>query len=295
MVGKKHRGLQERANRVKGGGLILPEIDKYLSVKSIGKSEHTKRKYREVLGKFSDVLEGKGIASLRDVDARDIDDFLLMLSNRSERTISLYLQIIYNLFKHYNLTGIAEYIQDLMRGFRPRREVGVYLREEDIPKFLSVIDRDDFEFVVRLMLFSGLRLSEVLSVRYEDFDFNDGVLIVRGKGKKERIAFVDDRTLELARKLVEKNNLRKDEPIVKLGRRWIQVKTKMTARKAGIEYWNRLTPHKLRHTFAIMWIKNKGDLRTLQKLLGHSSLSVTEVYLDFDIKEKRDEYKKIFS
>lgn len=111
-----------------------------------------------------------------------------------------------------------------------------------------------------------------------------------GKGKKDKVVFVDDRILELIEEYLNEREDKNEAFFVnrrgkRLGDRYIEILVKKYARKAGIK--KKVTPHTLRHTFATHLLQNNANIVVIQKLLGHASLSTTQIYTHVT-----DEYKK---
>lgn len=158
--------------------------------------------------------------------------------------------------------------------------------------------------MLELLFSTGLRVSELCSLT-NDIDINTEEFAIRGKGGKVRVVFVSDE----ARKAVKAyQNARKDmndamfvqvgkeikskEPLP-LTRRSIERIVKHYATKAGI--YKKVTPHVLRHSFATDLLSNGADIRSVQMMLGHASISTTQVYTHLTDKQLRDTHKKFHS
>ncbi len=135
--------------------------------------------------------------------------------------------------------------------------------------------------MVRLMLDAGLRCGEVLSLRTRDIDWNTGKIHVhQGKGKKDRIVWLNDDALDVLREWREKKpegdllftTLKGD----KINARYIRAMVERKRKKAEIE--KDIHPHTLRHSFATDIYRESKNLRLVQKALGHSSIQTTEIY-----------------
>ena len=139
--------------------------------------------------------------------------------------------------------------------------------------------------MVRLMLECGLRVSEVCNLRTSDLDMNSCALSIRdGKGGKDRQVWTPESLRDLISEWLERrpeadenwmfptNNGSKTDP------RSIRRTVKTYGEKAGIEWHEDLSPHTLRHTFATNLLRKNGNIRLVQKALGHSDLSTTMIY-----------------
>lgn len=152
--------------------------------------------------------------------------------------------------------------------------------------------------VVELLLSSGLRCEELCNLKWNDINFvTKDVSVVEGKGRKNRITMMDDVTRKYL--LEYKESLKYESEYVfatkyrgKINRRdessvWLLLKT--VGDRAGIKESN---PHKYRHTFATTLYKRGMDVHMIQRLLGHSNINTTMIYIDSDMDTLRDAYKR---
>ena len=157
-----------------------------------------------------------------------------------------------------------------------------YLKEKDVITILSTKVEPKFHIAILLMLYGGLRASEVLEVRKKDFTIVDDVLqlLVKGKGNKERITFI---TSKSAKNELEKyiDTLSNDDYIfptrAKINKiSWLVKLAKKLREDSGVDF----TLHRLRHTFATDLVSKGVQIQYIQKLLGHASVTTTEVYAE---------------
>lgn len=178
---------------------------------------------------------------------------------------------------------------------------------EEVEKLLSQPDiRDPLGFRDKTMLevcyATGVRVSELLSLKTENLNLELGLIRVSGKGGKERLIPLGDYALKFLREYLEKvrpklANIRsktfvflnkKGTPLTRQ-RFWQIVKT--YAQKAGIDL-SKISPHVIRHSFASHLLQGGADLRALQLMLGHSSLATTQIYTHLDHARLREIYEK---
>lgn len=187
----------------------------------------------------------------------------------------------------------------------PRSRIGerssklpIFLRPDQVTELLSVPTRLRDRLLLRLLYFLALRVSEALDLRFEDVDPVERMVKIchartpsgLPKGRKERFVPIDPETLRL---IVDYAGTRNRGPLFTIGVRLVQRMIKKYAEQAGIPDWKRVTPHKLRHSFAVHWVRCGGDLERLRRILGHESLETTQVYLQFRFKDVREEYDRI--
>lgn len=250
----------------------------------IGKSKNTKKTYHQILKKFHEEI-GKD-----DFTEKDIVKFLTNMEMRGYKpsTVRLYAIVLKKYAKLQNKDPAKIPIPKLRN--EPRQ---IYIREEDLERFLNSFDNLRDKLIVRLLLFTGCRVGEIANLHVEDVDFNKRIIKIIDRYyeiKRPRLVPVDEETLKLLKQYIGN---RKVGRIFDIGIRAIQKIIKKGAIKAGLSYANNITPHKLRHTMAIYWITKGGDLRTLQRILGHSSIRTTEIYLDYDFEDVIKVYDRV--
>lgn len=162
--------------------------------------------------------------------------------------------------------------------------------------------------IVELLFSTGIRISELCNIKLDDIDLDNGNLIIYGKGSKERNLFIGNQeVIDILRKHYDLNiDLVKEKGYIFLNREGNRL-SEQSIRKLlhHIEYKLDLklhiTPHMYRHTFATMLLDNDVDIRYIQKILGHSSISTTEIYTHVSnakqkeiltLKNPRNNYKK---
>lgn len=182
------------------------------------------------------------------------------------------------------------------------------LNEDEVQRLIHAMDGDSngsthhSEFlklrnkvILALLYSSGLRVSELVTLRTDSVDLHERTLRIRGKGEKDRIVLFDDETREMIEGYLAKRSCDSEYLFVNrsgnhLTPRYIQMMIKDYAKVAGIK--KRVTPHILRHSFATHLLKNGVDIRAIQQLLGHSNLSTTQIYTSVDMHTLKDVYDK---
>jgi len=199
----------------------------------------------------------------------------------------------------------------------PDRQVD-FLEPRDLEKFLEAPVKLEQPEVIKYrdrsileMLFStGLRVSELCSLNIEDINLDRDEFTVRGKGGKSRIVFISNQARYWLNEYLKKRSdifpamfIRhdraqngdngKDPDKVRLTPRSIQRMVEKCAKCAGIT--KKVTPHTLRHSFATDLLMNGADLRSVQSMLGHSSITTTQIYTHITNKQLRDVHKAFHS
>ena len=267
-------------------------IERFLA--SPGLSEATRRAYRSDLRGFARWLDSRG-ASLDDVDVRLFSEWAAELGRaRPHRlapsTIARKLASVRALLRH--ALGPARVPEGSFSPRRPRRlpdapkaaEVEDALRGLEGEGPLALRNRA----LVELVYSAGLRSAEAVGLDLADVDFEQELVRVRGKGGKERVVPLGEEAAHwLARYLREARPqlARGAVDAVFLSARGRRLDTSTLRRTLP-------HPHRLRHAFATHLLEGGADLRTIQELLGHSSLSTTQVYSHVDARRLRRVYDR---
>jgi integrase/recombinase XerC len=181
-----------------------------------------------------------------------------------------------------------------------------FLNYEEIDKIFSSIDISTplglrNRCIVEILYDTGLRVSELINLKINNIDFNDKTIVVYGKGKKQRIVYfgeyldeVLNQYLTTARKELL-NNKNSDYLILnkdgnKITTRGVEFIIDQIVSNASIKH--KISPHVLRHTFATHMLNGGSDIKTIQQLLGHESLSTTGIYTHITNDVLRTEYLK---
>ncbi|MFX1395309.1 MAG: site-specific tyrosine recombinase/integron integrase [Promethearchaeota archaeon] len=187
--------------------------------------------------------------------------------------------------------------------------------EENLPKFLDVLDmkkifmilknekelnseKSQRQYLIVRLLYSTLaRVSELCNIKIKDVDFKNGYIRLRGKGNKERIVPVDDKTLEIINDYLQNRIFYNSDDFLlvntrqqKLNPRVVQKDVKNIKIKCGFPDSKIITPHVFRHTGATHLRRSGMDISELQDILGHSSPNTTRIYAKNDISQLKQSY-----
>jgi integrase/recombinase XerD len=282
-----------------------------------GKSEQTQKTYAALLGNFLNWADKNKISDWKTVTLSVLMDFL---SHERQRPLkdddsgaklsseSLYLQIA-------ALRAFFAFAES--EKFLPQNvaeNLSLPRRWQRLPKSLSALEINHLlrpetpitpaslcdQAVLELAYGSGLRLAELRNIRLEQLRLEAGFINVIGKGNKERVVPVGSKAITALQRYLDSGRPKLVKPktpgnvFLNLRGRafsatalWRRIK--MRARRAGLPT---LTPHGLRHSFATHLLENGADLRVIQELLGHASISTTEVYTHVGGQRLREIHKQ---
>jgi len=258
----------------------VKEVEEFLR-KKIGMSNTTKEHYRYILTSFFETVGKKP----DEVTEDDIVNFIKRVEKKSSQRT--YLQILSSFFKERN-PKLSEFCRNSARGVKyPFKRV--YLTKEEAEAFFRQIDNFRDKLMFAIMLFTGVRVSELINIKKKDIDMDELSIEVVGKESKARKVFFPEKIANALRKYISK--LRDDDRLFPLTRVEVFQLCRYYAKKAGIK--KRISPHVFRHTFAVNFLKKGGSIHTLQQLLGHSSLAPTTAYLAMVGRDLREEYMRV--
>lgn len=260
---------------------------KNLSINSIKAYE------RDIL-KFRDFIILNKVERLLDISEEICTSWIgsLYSENISSRSIQRHLSSIKGMFRYLqknNLVNSSPF--ELIAGPKTEKKLPETLTPEQINRLLDFKPSSPIEIrdlaIIELMYSSGLRVSETANVNINDFEEGKNFLRVLGKGSKTRLVPLGrfaisaiENWLEERRKITKRDDaLFVNNAGGRLTTRSIQLRLKRLAIKQGLPPIN---PHMLRHSFATHMLESSGDLRSIQELLGHSSLSTTQIYTNLD-------------
>lgn len=271
-------------------------------------SKNTVESYSSDLDKFKVFIEDNLQINYLDVSYQQILLFLEYLyKNHKEASVSRILSTLRSFYKFLVREGAIE--KNLFSQIRnpkmPRKLVEI-LDEEEVNKFLEAIpystkfelrDRAMFE----LLYSSGLRVSEIINLKLNDIDFNEDLIRFIGKGNKERIIPIGGSAKFFLRKYLRTSRYKIEREFKsdyvflnkngkKITRQGFWKILKKYAKRANLD--KNLYPHIFRHSFATHMLERGADLRIVQELLGHSSISTTEIYTNITKKHIKETYFK---
>lgn len=276
-------------------------------------SELTVKSYREDLTQSINFLRGHtALANLspKQVTTRHVRAFIAWLTeqNYSRATIARRIASLRSLYRYLQRQQKVD--RDPTEGLKgPKLDQNLphFLSQEDIDKLLNAPQGETLmclrdRAILETLYSAGLRVSELVALNQEYLDLNDGTAVVRGKGKKERIALLGPQALKAVEAYLHERKLQKslkvrENPAIFLNKNGTRLTTRSVGRLlekyiklAGMDA--RTTPHTLRHTFATHLLDAGADIRGVQELLGHSSLGTTQIYTHVTTTRLKESYQK---
>ena len=272
-------------------------IDNFIDVLWLekGLSKNTLSAYRHDISSFSDWYKG---VSLLEVQRVDLLDYLSqrLKDGYSSRSTARSLSSLRAFYSHITVKhNLKENPTSRVDSPKLGRSLPKTLSEDEVEKLISSPDVEDYiglrdRAMLELIYACGLRVSELISLDMLNLNLRQGVIRVIGKGEKERLVPMGEEALDWVQRYINKGRpylLKEDNKVSELflskrgksmTRQTFWYRIKEYANKASIN--KDLSPHTLRHAFATHLINHGADLRTVHLLLGHSSLSTTQIYTE---------------
>lgn len=274
-----------------------------------GSSVHTIRAYQEDLTQFGEYLKAQGIP-LEQLEYHDLRYYMASLQQKQQlkkTTLSRKTSTLKSFCKFLHREGLLEHNPaDLLSTPKKEKRLPTVINEVDMTAFL-----DDFlageeplqlrnKAIFELLYSSGLRVSELVQLDVENVQKQKGILRILGKGSKERIVPVGEPAqsaityyLEHGRPLLVKEEAQAlflNRQGTRLTTRGVEYILEQYVKQGALKY--KVTPHAFRHSFATHLLDNGADLRVIQELLGHESLSTTQIYTEVSASHLQKIYRK---
>ncbi|MEM6821619.1 MAG: site-specific tyrosine recombinase/integron integrase [Verrucomicrobiota bacterium] len=289
-------------------GWIAPQawvIDflKFLEIEK-GYSDKTIRNYRQALSSFSFHSKASSWKGLKSTDFRQYLYELSVKQNLGPSTVRLRFSALRSFYKYLVKRHYVEAspLNDITLPANKKR-LPRFFNEEQVERFFSAPlelmetarkskkrkrgrKMAEWQYlrdlaILEILYSTGIRIHELIQINDLDIDLNQGVVRVLGKGKKERLVVLGDLAVDAYQNYRSQLEESYEAAFVnckglRLSVRSVQLRFKVYLAHAGLD--TRLSPHKLRHTFATHMLDHGADLRNVQEMLGHANLSTTQIY-----------------
>jgi integrase/recombinase XerD len=277
-----------------------------------GLAQNTILAYGRDLRRFAAFLRKRQTERLEDVTREDVVDFLSSLYKEKldSRSVARFLVSMRGLYKFALQEDMVKVDPtENLESPKIRNSLPTYLRVEEIDKLLEAPDlstplglRD--RAMLEVLYSTGLRVSELLNLRIADIDMRIGCVRCIGKGDKERLVPIGRKAIEAVEKYLTDGRSKFARPSSPPPHNQVLFLTRSGRRMGRVGIWKilhdygmrlglrgRLTPHKLRHSFATHLLEGGADLRSVQLMLGHADISTTQIYTHVVEERLKEIYK----
>ncbi len=282
------------------------EIANYLEYldKIRGLSKNTTLSYKRDLEKFGSFLLKEKISTYEEINSDTCSRWIgdLYLNEIDAKSIQRHISSLKGFFSFLIKNNIV--INSPMSNIvspKATKKLPNVLSPEEIEILVSFSPKSTQDFrdiaIIELIYSSGLRVSEATNVKLDDFEDNRNFLRVLGKGSKTRLVPVGHYANDAISAWLEKrNSIHSESKYLFLNLRGKKISTRSVQERirkiSVIQGLPPVNPHMLRHSFATHLLESSGDLRSIQELLGHSSLSTTQIYTKLDYQHLMSVYEK---
>jgi len=275
---------------------LIIDFLEYMEIEK-GNSPLSAQNYDRYLRRFSGFAKVNGIIDIKDINSELLRKYRLWLGrqNLSKSTQNYYLIALRTFFKYLGSRNLPAISPDKIELAKTGERQISFLDEAELEHLLSMPDLTAIQGVrdraiMELFFSTGLRISELCNLKIEDINLDKSEFSVVGKGKKVRVVFMDQEAKNAIHNyLIQRNDKNEylfisyghsDNPAVisdnPITPRSVQRMIHKYAKIAGLT--KKVTPHVLRHSFATDLLMNGADIRSVQQLLGHSSITTTQIY-----------------
>lgn len=254
--------------------------------------------YRSHFAEFADIVRRQYLADVTEDDFRRYIAHMLNVRELSPVTINIRLASVRAMFNRlYNEGLLTRNPGERIRKLKTDEGRIFNLSDNQVRRLFSVLDVESFpqyrDYVAMLtMLKCGLRSNEITALEPRDIDFDNNVIILPGAKNKSRRTRMVPMTPKVRSEIAELTSMVREafgdvERVFtnqfgeELRFDLIRKRMQKYSERAGLTNEVRASPHSLRHTFAVNYLRNGGDIRSLQMILGHADLSTTQKYLDY--------------
>ncbi len=274
---------------------------------SEGKSQNTIENYRIDLKKYSEFLSIDGIDDTNFITLDNINSFVQNISkDKKSSSLSRIVSTIKSFHKYLSFRFDVENPSLNISVKNKEKRLPIYATIEEINILMNSFGNSEKDIlnhaILELIYCCGLRVSEACNLLVNQIDLKNKYVRILGKGNKERIIPIPDNSLiilheyfNIIRPIFLKkkiNNFFINEYGRKITSEYVENMLKLTCENLNIT--KKLTPHKLRHSFATHLLERNADLRSIQELLGHSDIKTTEIYTHVNKRRLIESYNDFF-
>lgn len=288
--------------------MLIHYIAQYLEYLEIerGLALNTVDAYRRDLYQFIDFLAQNNTQELENVKNNNINSYLKWLKDKgiAPSSVSRKIASIKGFFNWLNANEILNHNPTLSTELPKQvKKLPKVLNEGEVEEILKHCKGKRDKAIIELMYATGVRVSELCSLKISDVDLHSKHLRCTGKGSKERLIPIGSKAVEAIKEylgerdfIIKKNALNKARMFLREDGKNITRQDVYDLVSALGKFINKkITPHTLRHSFATHMLEHGADLRVVQELLGHSDVATTQLYTHVSIKRLKEIYFSLFN
>ncbi|MCX7705906.1 MAG: tyrosine-type recombinase/integrase [bacterium] len=285
--------MNETLNQIKEKFLVFLSVEKNLSC-------NTLMSYRQDIEKFLKFVNLNNI-SVKYIRGRNLIEYMMFLKKQglSSSSVARNISSVRSFYKYLISKGdVNPAILNFLESPKIERKIPEIVDKQTINRIIYLSETKKERIKIRniailgLLATTGLRISELASLKKEDINMHENWIKVTGKGNRERIVFFPEELKPFLLHCISQGHkylfeTQKNKPLTRQNL-WKIVR--LSGKKAGLGI--SLKPHTFRHTFATLLLESGMDIRIIQELLGHKSISTTKIYTQVSKKHLKEAYKK---
>ncbi|MFT4304449.1 MAG: site-specific tyrosine recombinase/integron integrase [Candidatus Woesearchaeota archaeon] len=246
--------------------------------KLMGFSIQTIKSYSFWVNKYLQFIEKNSF----NTNNESVKYYLLSLNSSTNTNRLAYASISF-FFKHILK---KEFTSGEIPITKKQKQLPKVLSKEEIVTMINLTENLKHKLIIQLLYSSGLRLNELINLKRQDIDIERNLInIIQGKGKKDRITLLSEKLKIDLLKYYCKYQINSDYIFIGRNGKYTKKSVQKVLENAGKIIKKKVTPHMLRHSFATHLLESGTDIRYIQKLLGHSCLETTQIYLHVSNKD----------
>ncbi len=270
-------------------GAYIEEFTTWLEVK--GYRPGTVRQYLYDVRRFLSWVK-KSADAVTSEDIWQYVTYLRATLRLSDRTLLRRIASLRTFYRFMEQRGYVEQNPVEVERPRVRRALPSVLTREEVRRLIESAEGERDRLILRTLYVTGMRVGELCELTWDRVNLEDEVILVRsGKGGKDRVVLIDADTAKLLADLRASTG-NSNGRVFPVSPRTVQRIVRAAAKRAGID--KKVTPHTLRHSLATHLLEAGADIRAIQELLGHASLSTTQIYTHVSTRHLKREYGKLF-
>lgn len=283
----------------------LSQYKTYITINE-SRSQKTIISYSEDLKQYFDYLSNKNIVDTKDIDFDIIQNFILKQNKiKSSNSVSRMAASIRSFHQTISFLNDEDDPSLNLEVHKGAKTLPVFCTIDEINKLMNSFNDDNpnellNHAMLEIIYACGLRVSEMVNLTINRVNLEDQRVRVLGKGNKERIVPIAGGSINIIKKyrdIVRPINLKHNSNFFFINAKGNKIRTEYVEKLLRdkcqeLQFDKHITPHKLRHSYATHLLQNGADLRSIQEMLGHSSIQTTEIYTHVQNKQLFDSYNK---
>lgn len=258
-------------------------------------SNHTITAYESDLKQYINYLSDNNIEEMDLIHYEIIQDYIAIQRElKSKTTLNRYISSIKSFHRYYQLVNNKKFNPCLhLKSIKKDKKLPVYMNEDEVNTLIEKEINPQLKVIFELLYTCGLRISECVNIKKNQIHLSRKSLNITGKGNKQRIVLLSDILVKHLDDFIKKEQSKSEYLFVNeqqqpLTRQFVHTKLKQRIKEYGLS--DKISAHSFRHSFATHLLDNGANLIVVQKLLGHSDITTTQIYTHVETARLKQQY-----